>query len=219
MLVGVAVITKGSLRAGVMRRRRLLQLSVVVGTSALATACAAPGPPPPTQAPAAPKPTSAPTTAPVAAPTTAAAPTQAAAAQPAAPTPASAGQYQESPLFTDLVQQGKLPPVGHRLPDKPVVVQPVEKTGTYGGDWRPALLGGQDTAWLVRTLGYEHLMRWDREWKRSIPNIAESVDTNADATQFTFKLRKGLKWSDGQPFTADDVTFWYDDVLTNTELN
>jgi peptide/nickel transport system substrate-binding protein len=205
--------------AGVITRRRLLQLSVVMGTSALAAACAAPGPPPPTQAPAAAKPTSAPTTAPVAAPTTAAAPTQAAAAQPTVAAQVSAGRYQESPLFADLVKQGKLPAVEQRLPDKPVVVQPVEKTGTYGGDWRTALLGGQDTAWLVRTLGYEHLMRWDREWKRLVPNIAESVDTNADATQFTFKLRKGLKWSDGEPFTADDLTFWYDDVLTNTELN
>jgi len=196
----------------VITRRRFLELSVIVGTSALAAACAAPGPPPPTQAPAQPRPTAAPTTAPAAAPPAAAAPTQPAAA-------ASAVRFQEAPQLAELVKQGKLPPIEQRLPATPLVVQPVEKTGTYGGDWRTALLGGQDTAWLVRTIAYDHLMRWDREWKKLVPNIAEAVETSPDATQFTFKLRKGMKWSDGQPFTADDIMFWYQDVLTNTDLN
>ena len=204
-------------------RRRFLRLSAIVGTGALAAACAAPGPPPPTQAPAA-KPTTAappPTTAP--APTGAKpAPTQASAvtqAPAAAPTQAANMQFQEAPQLADLVKARKLPPVEQRLPANPLVVQPVEQVGKYGGEWRSALLGGQDTAWLVRTIAYEHLMRWDRDWKKSVPNVAESVESSPDATQFTFKLRKGMKWSDGQPFTADDITFWYEDYLTNKELN
>ena len=197
-------------------RRQFLQLSVIVGSSALAAACAAPGPPPPTPAPVAPRPTAAPTAVPAAGPTAAAAPTQAVVT---APTQAAPGRLQEAPQLAELVKQGKLPPVEQRLPANPLMVQPVETAGTYGGDWRTALLGGQDTAWLVRTIAYENLMRWDRDWKKLVPNIAESVESNPDATQFTFKLRKGMRWSDGQPFTADDLAFWYEDVLTNTELN
>ena len=51
-------------------------------------------------------------------------------------------------------------------------------------------------------------MRWDLDWTTVIPNVAESWTANADATEFTFKLRKGMKWSDGKPFTADDIVFW-----------
>jgi peptide/nickel transport system substrate-binding protein len=148
-----------------------------------------------------------------------------AAPSPPAPThapagaPTSTGKYQEASALADLVKQGKLPPVDQRLPLGPVVLQPIERTGVYGGTWRMALLGGQDTAWLVRTIGYENLVRWNREWKTVEPNVAESFDVSPDASQFTFKLRNGLRWSDGEPFTADDIVFWYDDYLTNTELN
>jgi peptide/nickel transport system substrate-binding protein len=37
-------------------------------------------------------------------------------------------------------------------------------------------------------------------------------------TEFTFTLRKGHKWSDGQPFTTEDVRFWWEDIILNTEL-
>ena len=51
-----------------------------------------------------------------------------------------------------------------------------------------------------------------------IPNVAESVKASDDGKEYTFTLRKGLKWSDGSPFTADDVLFWYEDVLMNKEI-
>ena len=40
-----------------------------------------------------------------------------------------------------------------------------------------------------------------------IPNLAKSWDISADNLQYTFHLRCGVHWSDGQPFTADDVLF------------
>ena len=40
------------------------------------------------------------------------------------------------------------------------------------------------------------------------PGIAESWESNADFSVWTFKIRDGVKWHDGTPFTADDVTFW-----------
>ncbi len=99
-----------------------------------------------------------------------------------------------------------------------MVITPLERVGKYGGTWRMGLLGGQDTALLVRTIDYEHLLRWDPEWNQIIPNVAESFEASEDAKTFTFKLRDGMKWSDGQPYTADDLTFYVEDISKNKEL-
>ncbi|MGN6563665.1 MAG: ABC transporter substrate-binding protein [Thermomicrobiales bacterium] len=141
-------------------------------------------------------------------------------------TPATSGQataalptnFTDAPSLADQVKSGKLPPVAQRLPKDPLVITPVERVGKYGGAWRAALLGGADTLWLARTIGYENLVRWDPEWKNVLPNIATSFQGSADAKEYTFKLRQGIRWSDGEPFTADDILFWYEDVDTNTEL-
>jgi peptide/nickel transport system substrate-binding protein len=125
----------------------------------------------------------------------------------------------EAPQLAALVREGKLPPVEQRLPKNPPVVAPVERIGKYGGAWRTALLGGADTVWLLRTLNYENLVRWDRAWSKVLPNIAATVEAGPDAREYTFRLREELRWSDGQPFTADDILFWYEDVLLNKELS
>lgn len=124
----------------------------------------------------------------------------------------------EAPMLAELVEAGDLPPLEERLPGTPLVVEPVERVGSYGGTWRTAMLGAADTPWFARTVAYEQLMRWDPTFTEPIPNIAESVDVNTDATEFTFHLREGTKWSDGEPFTANDIMFWYEDVVTNEQL-
>jgi peptide/nickel transport system substrate-binding protein len=124
----------------------------------------------------------------------------------------------EAPMLADAVKNGKLPPLAQRLPQDPLKVPVVEKIGTYGGDWHSALLGGDDQAWLMRIMTYENLMRWKPDWSGTIPDVAQSVDVNEDATRFTFHLRKGMKWSDGQPFTADDVKFWHDDLFIDKQF-
>jgi peptide/nickel transport system substrate-binding protein len=47
------------------------------------------------------------------------------------------------------------------------------------------------------------------------PRVAESWQISEDKLKFTFTLRKELKWSDGQPLTADDVVFTYNDIYFN----
>ncbi|AJY44871.1 ABC transporter substrate-binding protein [Martelella endophytica] len=125
----------------------------------------------------------------------------------------------EAPVLAEKVQAGTLPPLEERLPKDPLVVAPVDEVGEYGGTWRSAMVGGSDDGWILRTVSYENLMRWSPDWTEVVPNVAGSVDVNDDATLFTFHLREGMKWSDGAPFTADDVKFWYEDLFLNKEFS
>ena len=50
------------------------------------------------------------------------------------------------------------------------------------------------------------------------PDLAESWTTATDGLSWTFKLRSGVKWSDGKPFTADDVAFTFNDIVLKKEL-
>jgi len=93
----------------------------------------------------------------------------------------------------------------------------VEKTGEYGGVWRRAFLGPADANNYVRVV-FDALFRFSPDGAKIEPKIAESAEPSADYKVWTIKLRKGSKWSDGQPFGADDILFWYNDVLMNKEL-
>ena len=124
----------------------------------------------------------------------------------------------EAPALAAMVADGTLPPLEERLPVNPMVVEPVESIGQYGGTWHAGLRGGEDNAWIFRTIAYEPLVRWTRDWTGIIPMWPSPGRSTTDATEFTFKLREGMKWSDGEPFTADDIMFWYEDVLMNEEL-
>ncbi len=133
-------------------------------------------------------------------------------------TPVAAGNFQEAPQLAELVAGGSLPPVAERLPLEPMVVEPDAGIGQYGGTLRSALLGGSNTGMIDRICGYEGLVRWSVDWNEVIPNVASAYEVNEDSTQYTFSLRPGLKWSDGAPFTADDIVFYVDAVLNNPTL-
>lgn len=127
-------------------------------------------------------------------------------------------RFNEAPILDDLVKQGKLPSVEKRLPDEPAVVEPEEEIGQYGGTWRRAALSPSDTMIHMR-LGYEPMVKWARDGKTVIPNLCTSWKVGEGGRAYTFYLRKGLKWSDGEPFTADDVMYWYNDELLNKEVS
>ena len=127
------------------------------------------------------------------------------------------GKYKEAPALTDQVKAGKLPPVSQRLPDNPLVVPVVDSVGQYGGVWRRAFLGPADANNYIRVV-YDALFRFSPDGAKIEPKIAESAEPSADYKVWTVKLRKGSKWSDGQPFGADDIVFWYNEVLMNKEL-
>jgi peptide/nickel transport system substrate-binding protein len=134
------------------------------------------------------------------------------------PTPASAqSKFKESPMLTEMVKAGKLPPVEQRLPADPLVVPVVERTGQYGGVWRRAFLGPADFNNYVRVV-YDALVRFSPDGAKIEPKIAAGWQSSPDFKTWTIRLRKGARWSDGAPFTADDILFWYKDVLLNKDL-
>ena len=102
-----------------------------------------------------------------------------------------------------------LPPLAKRLPDDPLVVAPYDAIGKYGGVFD--MISNNTEAGTSDLLSTRHvnLVRYSDDLTTIVPNIAKSWSWNKDFTQLTFKLRKGHKWSDGAPFTADDVVFWY----------
>jgi peptide/nickel transport system substrate-binding protein len=204
-----------------------------MAAAGVAVAACGGAPASPTAAPAASSgsaPASAPTTAPApaaAAPTatTAPAPTAApitVAQATATPVPTvAASKYNEAPQLADLVKAGTIPSVDKRLPDSPRVIKPLESVGQYGGTWHRAYTGLSDR-WGPTKLIEEQLIRWDAPDVNTlnvVPNVVEKWEQNADATLFTFHLRKGMKWSDGQPVTIDDAKFWFNDVYSNKDIN
>lgn len=135
-----------------------------------------------------------------------------------APTETPAPKFSEAPMLAEQVKAGKLPALEQRLPENPLVVE-AQEVGVYGGTWRLGTKGGGDDAGFTRIFGYDQLLSWTSDWKGFTPNLAETVEVNSDATVYTIHLRKGVKWSDGEPFTADDIVFWYQDMLHDPELN
>ncbi len=137
-----------------------------------------------------------------------------------ATTPLFANQcdaYGEAPELAAMVAAGTLPPVGERLPLNPLVVEPAEQVGSYGGEMVDTY-GGQRIG-EMRHYGYEPLVRWAVDGSEVVPNVAESWDISEDASTYTFKLREGMKWSDGMPFTSADILFWWERIETNTAIN
>lgn len=129
-----------------------------------------------------------------------------------------AAEMMESKSLQAMVDSGELPPINERLPENPLVINPIERPGEQGGDWNHALVGGGSLSMLVRYQGYEPLFRFDPQWTGIIPNVAESFSASDDSTEYTITLRKGMKWSDGAPYTTEDIQFWYEDVLNNEDV-
>lgn len=123
----------------------------------------------------------------------------------------------EAPMLARRVADGELPPVEDRLPDDPFVAAAYHEIGRYGGTVRTSMTNMNWWWHSVWNLGNSRLITTGPEGNL-IPHVAAGWDFSPDAKTFTLYLREGLRWSDGEPFTADDIMFWYEDVLLNETL-
>ncbi len=142
-------------------------------------------------------------------------PAQATTAPTAAPTPFA--KINEAPMLADLVKAGKLPPVEQRVPSNPAVIQG-EAVGQYGGIWHRGILGPSDYNGVARLID-DALAIFSPDGGSVVMKYAESVTPSTDYKTWTVKLRKGSKWSNGDPFTTADIIFWWKDVLQNKDLS
>lgn len=127
-------------------------------------------------------------------------------------------EFSQSPFLDEDVNKGNLAPVQQRLSD-PVVVEPIDRPGDYGGSHRifdtdPFVLW-HDLNQLNRVL----LFAPDPLQQEVYPSLAKGYEFSEDVTELTVYLREGLKWSDGEPYTADDVLYWWEAEANNNELN
>ncbi len=122
----------------------------------------------------------------------------------------------EAPMLAEQVAAGTLPPLEERLPVTPLVVEPFEAPGKYGGTWKIGATSPRGAYTNARTVS-ESFAMWDRTATQPVPDVAESWEISDDFSTYTFYMRQGMKWSDGMPFTSEDVLFWWNDIVLNTE--
>jgi peptide/nickel transport system substrate-binding protein len=159
------------------------------------------------------------------------APEEPAVEEPAAEEPAAEepmGEYNEAPMLAEKVAAGDLPAIEERLPEEPFVVGPgVYMTIENLPDWTPGKYGGTLRSshavanWnpdIFVMMNEPFLMAPKISDQGIVPNVAASFEVSDDNTTFTFTLRKGMKWSDGQPVTTEDVRFAWEDIRQNDKL-
>ncbi len=137
-------------------------------------------------------------------------------------------QYKEAPMLTEMVKQGKIPPLEQRIPKDPMIIGPgVVVSSKDLPDWKPGKYGG--------TLRSAHsVANWSPDFfvmnnegllqapgistEGIVGNVLRDFKVSDDGKTITFRMREGLKWSDGTPVTTEDIRFTYEDMLKNTEL-
>ena len=147
--------------------------------------------------------------------------------------PSSSGEYNEAPMLATLVAAGALPPVRERLPSDPVVLTmernaapdglliDMLEIGDYGGTLKLCANYGS-LRFVARCLSAEQLLNrpgWISLAHPLTANIHDHYEESEDSRVFTFRIRHGLKWSDGELVTTDDVQFNFSDILNNESIH
>ena len=125
----------------------------------------------------------------------------------------------ETPALAERVRAGALPPVGDRLPRRPLVTRLEEmgrETGRHGGRLRMLVSRAKDVRLMV-VYGYARLVGYDENLALA-PDLLERVEVE-DERVFTLHLRPGHRWSDGHPFTAEDFRYYWEDIANHDELS
>lgn len=124
----------------------------------------------------------------------------------------------ESPMLTEQVEAGELPELSDRLPANPMVMEPWDGPGRFGGTLNRAT-ANPDSASTHRAVAHANLLEWNWEGDGAMPSLAEAYQPDETNTSFSFTLREGTKWSDGEPLTTADIEFAWDAFYANETLH
>lgn len=130
--------------------------------------------------------------------------------------------FSENPAISELNSRiagnPKLMPLAQRLPQEPLVIAPYQSIGQYGGVLDGISKATESGTSDLLSVRHVNLVRFSDDLATVVPNVAKSWEWNADFTVLKVNLRKGHKWSDGAPFTAADVAFWYNSILMDSHV-
>ena len=117
--------------------------------------------------------------------------------------------FKESPYFSIY----DLPPLQSRLPPDPIVIEPYAETGRHGGK---AIIT-QGDSWQF--FNWEPALTFAADMRTLLPNLARAWTVSADGKVTTIFLRKGIRWSDGEPLTSDDFVFSFDRIWMDPDMS
>ncbi len=145
--------------------------------------------------------------------------------------------YSEPAFIAEMVAAGMLPPVEERLPREPMVYMEgamPDGIGVYGDTLRHVIGGrpegwnyiaGQSQGWGGIDIGMSEcltrtgpLFMVNPDDLQPLPNLAKSWQWSDDGMQLIVSLIEGAKWSDGDPFDADDIMFYWDHHVMDPEI-
>ena len=120
--------------------------------------------------------------------------------------------FRQAPMLDDM----DLPPVEERLPEDLMVITPVDSIGQYGGTWNAV------TWWPgagnIKMKFYDPPVRWSADLTGYEPGLlVEMPEWSDDGQTITFTFRRGLRWSDGEPFTTADLQFWWEELANDPD--
>jgi len=120
--------------------------------------------------------------------------------------------FRQAPMLDDM----GLPPVEDRLPEDLKVIEVVDSIGKYGGTWNAV------TWWPgagnIKMKFYDPPVRWKADLTGYEAGLLiEMPEWTDDGQTITFTFRRGLRWSDGEPFTTADLQFWWEELANNED--
>jgi len=124
----------------------------------------------------------------------------------------------EAPMLRTMVAAGELPSVEERVSKEPLVIKPLEEIGQYGGTLHMVSIHADSLLGPHVIFRSDVPLRPDPDCRTIVANVVKDWKLSKDGKDVTLYLRKGMKWSDGYPFTTDDVMYWYEDVLQNKDI-